>query len=88
MVLIIHPGTQWSRTFAENSQGKKKHEKPLGLCTFSRVFTASCLKLCRTFHVFGTGDRNSRQRPLDDITVGNVAYMVYANCPPVRTFGK
>lgn len=72
--------------FAENSQEeKKKHERPLGVCTFSRVFAAPCLKLGRTFHVFGDGGQKQSSAPPGDITVGNVGYGIYAKC---GTFGK
>lgn len=86
MVLIIHPGTQWSSHSLKTLRKKKnKHESPLGVCTFSRVFTAPCLKLGRTFHVFGDGGQKQSSAPPDDITVGNVGYGIYAKC---GTFGK
>lgn len=44
-----------------------------------------CLKLGRTFHVFGDGGQKQSSAPPGDITVGNVGYGIYAKC---GTFGK
>lgn len=98
MVLIIHPGAQWSsHSLKTLRKKKKKHEKPLGVCTFSRVFTASCLKLRRTSTCLVTGDRNSRQRPLMTsrwemlamgfmLSVGPLKSLFQLNCNEVLGF--